>query len=111
MYEDFVLAGINSESPLKEAKNQIFLGSDSFVQEVMKHAKESDEIKNVPREQKFAGRPVLDKIFDLKTLNSKKTRNTKIQHAYLNYGYTLRDIADHLNLNPNYLSSMLGKMK
>ena len=111
MYEDFVLAGINSESPLKEAKNQIFLGSDSFVQEVMKHAKESDEIKNVPREQKFAGRPVLDKIFDLKTLHSKKTRNTKIQHAYLNYGYTLREIADHLNLNPNYLSFMLGKMK
>jgi hypothetical protein len=30
---------------------------------------------------------------------------------YLNYGHTLREIADHLNLNPNYLSFMLGKMK
>lgn len=37
-----VYAGIDLGSPLKEAKNQIFLGADSFIEEAMKHSKESD---------------------------------------------------------------------
>ena len=39
--EDFVPAGFGLESPLLEAKQQIFLGSESFIAEAMRCFRES----------------------------------------------------------------------
>ena len=111
LYKDFVLAGIGMESPFEKVKNQLFLGSDSFVEEVREKACFSDELQNVPGVQKFAGSPKLTDLFDGNTLVSSKTRNKRIKEAFDRYGYTLREIGDHLDLHPNYISSLLGKMR
>jgi len=34
-----------------------------------------------------------------------------LKDAFDRYGYTLREIGDHLDLHPNYISSLLGKMR
>ena len=41
----------------------------------------------------------------------KKSRNNAILLAYREYKYTLKDIAKHLNMNPNYLCNVLKKME
>ena len=110
MYEDFVLAGIGAESPLKEAKNQIFLGSDSFVKEVMKHVDDDDHLTGIPKVQKLAKRPLLEDIF-ASNHQTKALRNILVIEAYDKHRYTLREIGQYLQLNPDYLSRIIAEMR
>ena len=110
-YEKFVMDGIDMDSPLKEAKNQIFLGSDSFVQEMMRQVEDGDTLQNLPRTQKLAGKPALEELFSGKAMKSKRNRNEQIKAAFETHQYSLREIGDYLGLNPNYLSRLLGDMR
>ena len=111
MYEDFVLAGTGMESPLLEAKNQIFLGSDSFIDEAMKHVNENDELNNVPKPQKKAARPSLNDIFDGSHFVSKETRNRLILVAHDVHAYTQKEIGNFLNLYPGYISRIILRLR
>lgn len=111
IYRNFILAGIGMDSPLKTVKHQIFLGSDSFVQEAREKVCPRDGLQNVSGIQKVAGSPGLPDLFRGEALYSKKIRNERILDAFDSYGYTLREIGEHLDLHPNYLSSLLGKMR
>jgi REP element-mobilizing transposase RayT len=111
LYEHFVLAGIGRESPLKEAKNQIFLGSDSFIVEAMKHIRSGDKLNDVPRVQKFADRSSLTDIFPMNKNLPRQQRNQHIRTAFEKYGYTQREIGEHLNLHPGYISKIILGMK
>jgi len=111
MYEDFVMAGIGMESPLLEAKNQIFLGSESFVKEAMLHADNAKTLLGIPKAQKLAARPTLDDLFGNINYASKIKRNIKIKEAYDKHLYTLREIGQYLKLNPDYLSRLLVEMR
>jgi len=111
MYEDFVLAGIVMESPLLEAKNQIFLGSDSFIADAIQHVENADLLSDIPKVQKLAARPSLESIFETGSIISKEIRNLKIKEAYEKHRYTLREIGQHLQLNADYLSRLLIDMR
>ena len=111
MYEDFVLAGIGMESPLLEAKNQIFLGSDSFIAEAMQHVNENDELNNVAKVQKHANRTSLENIFNETRNNSKEHRNYLILKAHDIHAYTQREIGKYLGLHPGYISNIVLKYR
>lgn len=111
MYEDFVLAGIEMESPLLDAKNQVFLGSDSFIAEAMQHVNENDELNNVPKVQKHANRPSLEKIFNESRSNSKEHRNHLILISHDIHAYTQREIGEFLGLHPGYISNIVLKLR
>jgi REP element-mobilizing transposase RayT len=111
MYEDYVLAGIGMQSPLLEARNQIFLGSDSFIAEAMQYTEGADLLSDIPKIQKLAARPALESIFETGSVTSKETRNLKIKEAYEKHRYTLREIGQHLQLNADYLSRRLIEMR
>ena len=111
MYEEFVLAGIGTESPLKEARNQIFLGSDSFITEAMKHIEKNDELNNVPKTQKTANRPTLQDLFIGSPNIVKKARNNLILEAHEVHAYTQREIGESLNLYPGYISRIILKLR
>lgn len=56
-----------------------------------------DQIKEIPRNQRYVDRPSLEKIFEIS--KDKSERNSKIRKAHINYGYTLKEIADFLNIH------------
>ena len=111
LYEDFILAGIGSESPLKKAKNQIFLGADSFIAEVMQHVNGNDELNNIPKVQKLADRPSLGEIFKGAQTAPRETRNHLILKAHDIHSYTQRDIGNHLGLHPGYISKIVLRLR
>jgi REP element-mobilizing transposase RayT len=111
MYEDFVLAGIGMEPPLLEAKNQIFLGSDSFIAEAMQHVNGNDKLNNVPKPQKLAGRPSLEDIFNGSHNISKKARNHLILKAHDVHAYTQKEIGEYLKLYPGYISRITLRLR
>jgi hypothetical protein len=111
MYEDFVLAGVGKGSLLIEAKQQIFLGSDSFISNAMRHVNGIDELNNVPKVQKFADRPSLEVIFNGVRTTPREVRNRLIQNAHDNLAYTQREIGEHLGLHPGYVSRIIHKLR
>ena len=111
MYEEFVLAGIGTESPLKEAKKQIFLGSDSFIAEAMQHVNGNDMHHNVPKVQRLASRPALGDIFIRTAKCSKEKRNRLIVSAHDKHAYTQREIGDHLGLHPGHISRIVLRLR
>jgi hypothetical protein len=111
MYENFVLAGIGMESPLLEAKNQIFLGSDSFIAEAMRHVNSNDQLNNVPKAQKHANRPSLENIFKEASNIAKERRNHLILSTHDIHAYTQREIGEHLGLHPGYISNIVLKCR
>ena len=48
LYQAFVLSGINSETPLKEVKGQIFLGSDSFMAKMEELINQPEKNSSMP---------------------------------------------------------------
>jgi len=111
LYEDFVLAGVGKGSPLVEAKQQIFLGSEAFISRAMRHINGSDELNNVPIVQKFADRPSLEVIFNNARTTPRDVRDRLIQKAHDNLAYTQREIGEHLGLHPGYVSRIIRKLR
>ncbi len=64
-YCEFVAAGIGRESPWRKLKSQLFLGNDQFVEDLKATIPEKKGIREIPKPQRFAGRPSLGEIFGL----------------------------------------------
>ena len=58
-YREFVREGIENR-PWDELKGQIYLGSDDFIES---HSAKDRELKEIPRTQRKALRPTLEKLF------------------------------------------------
>ncbi len=103
LYRTFVMEGITLESPWKNLKGQLFLGDDRFV-ETAKAYRLEVSTEN-PRSQRYANRPALTEL--LSGIVSKTIRNGKIGEAHLYYGYTLKQIAECLNLHYTTVSKIV----
>jgi putative transposase len=65
-YREFVKEGINRKSPWRKLQGQILLGEDSFVEKFKDLLGNKKAIKEIPRQQRYAGRPNLKEIFNPK---------------------------------------------
>jgi putative transposase len=96
LYTLFVEEGIAKESPWKELKGQIFLGDKTFIEKAASH--DSIRPKEVPRLQRYADRPLLQELFTGSIVNTAH-RNETIYVACTTYGYTFKEVADHLHIH------------
>lgn len=104
-YQDFILSGIDKESPLKNVKGQIFLGSNEFLTKMEKFINLKEQLAEIPKKQLYSSRPTLVEIF-----TSNQVRDKKIYQANQEYGYTLKEIASHLHLHYTTISKIISKM-
>jgi putative transposase len=106
-YRKFVKEGTNRKSPWGELIGQILLGGDSFVEKFKDFLRDKEAIKEIPRQQRYAGRLKLKEIFKGKNSGGKKGRNQGIYDAHMNYGYTLKEIADYLGIHYTSVSKVI----
>src|SRR3990172_143231 len=104
-YKKFVMEGISKESPWREIRGQIILGGEGFVEKFKDLLADKEKIKEIPRHQRYMGRPSLADIF--KQEKTKGERNRKIWAAHLKFGYTLKEIADCLGIHYTTVSKVL----
>ena len=108
LYRKFVDEGIDrQEKPWKKLVGQIILGSESFVFEIQSRLDEKSETKEIPKAQRYPGRPSLSELFAGQDRKDKKKRNRVIQTAHLSYGYTLKEIGDFLALHYTTISRVI----
>lgn len=101
-YSEFVSEGRNQPSPWDELKNQIYLGSSDFVDEMQSKVAQEINLSDIPLSQ---ARPVAKPI----NYYSKKYfgRDKAIYHAYLSGGYSMKAIGEYFNLHYSRVSRIL----
>lgn len=108
-YREFVISGIGEEKLWTKVKGQSILGEADFVERLIGYVKESKDIKDIPRYQRYINRPSLHELFNERLLRQKQKRNRKIAEAVYEYGYNQKEIADHLGMHYSTISRLINK--
>ena len=94
-------------SPWDELQGQVLLGEEGFVEKFKNFLEDKKQVKEIPRPQRYVSRPSLDKIF--RGQKAKAQRNIGIDAAHMSHGYTLKEIADYLQIHYTTVSKVLTR--
>jgi len=101
-YIDFVRSGVGLPSIWNDLQNQIFLGTEKFIQKQQKLINKKESIGEVPRLQRRKIPKSLD-YYDKKYKDRKKA----ICNAYLSGGYTLKEIGEYFKKHYSTISRIV----
>lgn len=107
-YRAFVAAGIGQHSPWEQLQGQILLGSERFVAGLTPGLRDKRTLKEIPRRQRFAGRPPLVHLFSFRSRTDHTRRNETICHAHLEHGYSLTEIGRTVGLHYSTISRIVN---
>jgi REP-associated tyrosine transposase len=110
-YRQFVSWGIGKPTIWTEVKGQALLGEEGFVDQLVDHLKKHKDVPEIPRSQRYADRPSLQKLFREKTLGNMTKRNKAISEAIEKHGYRQREVADHLGMYFTSISRIVNAKK
>jgi hypothetical protein len=105
------MEGIDKESPWETLKGQIFYGTDEFIKRLGGLLDGKEEIKEVPRLQRYVARPSLSELFKGKKGKERKAEDKSIYAAYVRYGYTMKEIAEHLGFHYATISRAIKRVE
>jgi putative transposase len=101
-YRRFVADGKNQPSPWDDLKNQIYLGSEAFVDEMQGKVNSDRKLSEIPRTHR---RPVARPL----TWYSEKypDRDKAVFEAFRSGAYSMREIGDHVGLHYSTISRIV----
>jgi len=108
-YKEFVKSGIGRESVWEGVRGQSLLGREGFVKKLIYCVKGQEEIKEIPRQQRFIGRPCLETLFNKKSATNIQKRNVKIVESVEKYSYSQKEVADYLGLHYSTISRLIKR--
>jgi len=103
-YRRFIREGIGEASPWTDLVGGFLLGGEDFAARCRALILRDATFEDVTRAERSAGRPTLDTLFGDVAVADRVARNARIVQAYLEYGYTMRAIADFLDLHYTSIS-------
>ena len=106
LYSKFVSQGRSHPSPWKALKNQIFLGSDDFVEAMQSHIDDNGLLDEIPYQQKSRKPHTIDYYF-----TSEESRNECVVNAFTNGGYSMKEIGNYLNLHNSTISKIIKRSR
>ena len=86
-YRLFIQQGKNQPSPCEQLKNQIYLGTDQFVEDMQSKIDPSQSLEDIPRKQKQSPPGPLSYY-----ANRYAERDEAMAYAYLSGHYTLAEV-------------------
>ena len=105
-YKAFVRAGKNQPNPWEFLKNQIYLGSDKFVEAMQRKINPERSLKDIPKPQK--NRPAKPISFYKEKY---KNRNKAMAEAYRSGHYTLAKVSDEFGVSYATVSKTMKNYK
>ena len=107
-YQAFVAAAMTEQAmPWNRVSGQLIFGGDSFQAAIHEKVKDSQDISEIKREQRFAARPALSALLPSHLLGHKALRNKMMASAYLEHGYTMKEIAHEAGLHYSTVSRVI----
>ena len=108
-YRQFVTEGMTQEgSPWAQLSGQVLLGSAEFVRLARERLDGREAVPEIPREQRHVGRPALVDLFPPGAVMPKPERDRSIRLAHDRYGYSLKAIAQAVDLHYTTVSKIIN---
>ena len=107
-YRAFVMDGIGGHRIWGEVKGQSILGDGDFVNRLIDYVRGYEEVKEIPKVQRYLNRPRLTEIFK-DTKEEKRRRDRGIAEAVERWGYSEREVANHLRLHYSTVSRLINE--
>ena len=107
-YSKFIQWGIGQKSIWTEVRGQALLGEEGFVDKFVDHLKKRKDIPEIPRSQRYAHRPSLEKLFSAAVRGDLRKRRAAIIKAVEQYGYRQQELASHLGLHYSSVSRIMS---
>ena len=101
-YQRFVLEGTAQPSPWLNLKNQVFLGSDAFVERISQQIDESKDLRDIPASQRRSLPKSLEYYGD-----NMPSRNAAIISAYKSGGYSMKEVGEYFDLSYSMVSRII----
>lgn len=108
-YRGFVREGVGQPSIWKDVQGQTLLGESDFVERLRGYLRGSEAMKEIPRRQRYVGRPTLQQVFAGKL--NRARRDTLIVRAVERHGYSQREVADVVGLHYSTVSRVANRPK
>ena len=105
-YQQFISEGKGQPSVWKLLRNQVFLGSDAFVERAQSLLEKDITLSEIPSSQR---RPLPKSLSAFKEMSA--NRNSFIIKAYESGGYTLKEIGDYIGLHYSTVSGIIKNHK
>ena len=86
----------------------MFLGQDNFIDKIKDLMRGKEKLKEITREKRYVTRPPLNEILPQE---DKKLKNQAIYKAYLKYGYTLKEIAEYIDVHYSTVSRVIKRIE
>ena len=101
-YRSFIAAGEGQPSPWECLKQQVFLGSDAFVEAMQRKVPHDRDLREVPQAKR---RPVPRSLPEYDRAHA--DRDQAIKAAYASGGYTMQEIGDYFGLHHSRISKIV----
>ena len=105
-YRAFVAEGKNQPSPWEQLRNQVYLGSDAFVEQMQARLDPDKDLREIPVKQRRAVAKPLSH-FSVE----QRSRDEAIVAAYASGGYSMKEIGDHFGLHYSYVSKIISRSR
>ncbi|TFH46198.1 MAG: helix-turn-helix domain-containing protein [ANME-2 cluster archaeon] len=86
----------------------MFLGQDNFIDKIKHLMSGKENLKEITKKQRYVARPPLNEIFEPK---DKKSKGQAMYEAHLQYGYTLKDIAEYIGVHYTTVSKVIKRIE
>jgi len=107
-YTAFVEAGIGTtDDAIETVSSRPVIGDDAFVGRVGERCRDAGRSAQIPRSQRFAGRPGLGELFI--GVSSRAERDRRAVAAVRDHGYAMRRVAEFLGLHYVTVSRALAR--
>jgi REP element-mobilizing transposase RayT len=108
-YRNFVKEGKEKTGIWELVKGQSILGEDEFVGRFLGYVKGYEKIREIPRGQRYLGRPKLEWLCGQEVTADHNKRNESVFSAVMEWGYSQKEVADYLGLHYSTVSRLMRK--
>ncbi len=107
-YRQFVQWG-SDKNIWTEVRGQAILGEEAFAERLVDYLKKHKDVPEIPKSQRYANRPLLERIFTETIIRDKQKRDRKIAEAVEKHLYSQREIANHLGMHYASISRIMNE--
>lgn len=104
-YSKFVRQGFDQPSPWENLRGGVVLGEEAFAGQFQLLLSERRNLEEIPRAQRLVHRPALDRLLAIENCN----RVRAARDAHIEWGYTLKEIAQFWGIHYSTVSRMIKK--
>ena len=92
---------------MDKGQAQSILGEENLIERIEDHLRDKKEVPEIPKSQRYMNRLILGTLFEEEVIGDKRKRDKRIVSAMEGFGYSQREVADHLGMQFSSISRMM----